>query len=113
MDSDKAYREMTYIVNLLDELDHHIKRNDVYEMGRTMAKLNRACIELQTKFYLEIHPKADECMTQVYVVFRDSLEACESDEMIDIYMDRDKAQKFVDSQYCPEWYYVKEWKVKM
>lgn len=55
---------MTYIVNLMDELDHHIKRNDVYEM-------------------------------------------------IDVYMDGDNAQKFIDSQSDPTWYHVKEREVKM
>lgn len=57
MDSDKAYREMTYIVNLLDELDIHIKKNDIYEMGRTMARLNRTCTELQGRFYREMNPE--------------------------------------------------------
>lgn len=51
-------------------------------------------------------------MDMVYVVFRDSLDPWESDEMIDIYTDRDEAQKFIDSQSYPTWYSVKEWKVK-
>ncbi len=112
MDSDKAHRDMTCIVNLMDELDHHIKRNDVYEMGRTMAKLNRACVELQTKFYCEIHPEVMDNITRVYVVFRDSLDPWESDEMIDIYINRDNAQTFIDFQSYPTWYHIKEWKVK-
>lgn len=57
MDSDKAYREMTYIVNLLDELDNHIKKNDIYEMGRSMCRLNYACADLQEKFYREMNPE--------------------------------------------------------
>lgn len=52
-------------------------------------------------------------MNTVYVVFRDGADPYESDEMIDIYMDRDEAQKFVDSQSYPTWYHIEKWKVKI
>lgn len=50
---------------------------------------------------------------KVYVIFRDGADPYESDEMIDIYMDRDEAQKFVDSQSYPTWYHIEKWKVKI
>lgn len=51
-------------------------------------------------------------MNTVYVVFRDGADPYESDEMIDIYMDRDEAQKFIEAQLYPTWYHIEKWKVK-
>lgn len=57
MDAEKGYEKMTDIVDLIDKLHLEIKKNDIYEMGRTMANLNRACTELQDDFYREAYPK--------------------------------------------------------
>lgn len=57
MDAERCYRDMTYIVNAVSELNDYIKKNDIYEMGRSMCRLSRACTDLQEKFYREAHPE--------------------------------------------------------
>lgn len=49
----------------------------------------------------------------VYAVMIKSLNWGGVDEVLDLYMDRDNAQKCIDKQLYPHCYHIEKWKVKI